>query len=266
MKWGRFASAVVLTLVAAAEARAQGATDAPEAIERQSRVGEALTRSDGMAISRSLQGIALVMRLAGIVPVAAPQPPRDPPPRRDPSGPRPGTGSIFGQVFLSSGDSVSDAEVAISSASARTITSLRAHGTFEFSAQPASRYNLSAPASVTWLIFVDDLHIDFRDTGYLRNLLRSIATELIRDGESFIVRSSGPSTLSVALNSNRAVLDASISKATGNELSRGDCLGGETDDEIRYRAQLAGTAAAEMLNRLPKNTSGSVALLYISDG
>jgi len=43
MKWVRLASAVVLILVAGAEARAQGATDAREAIERQSRVGDQLT-------------------------------------------------------------------------------------------------------------------------------------------------------------------------------------------------------------------------------
>jgi len=97
-------------------------------------------------------------------------------------------------------------------------------------------------------------------------LFRSIAAELIQDGESFIVGSSGPSTLSVPLNSNRAVLEGSIAKATGNGLSDGDCLRAEMDDEMRYRAERAGTAVTGMLNGLPKNTSGRVALLYISDG
>jgi hypothetical protein len=123
----------------------------------------------------------------------------------------------------------------------------------------------AAPAPVTWLVFVDDLHIDFRDTGYLRNLLRSIATELIRDGDSFTLRSSGPAALSVALTSNRAALDATLSKVEGNELARGDCLGVDMDDELRYRAQLAGTAAAEMFSNLPKDNRPA-ARLYISDG
>jgi len=43
MKWVRVASAFVLILVAGTEARAQGATDAREAIERQSRAGDELT-------------------------------------------------------------------------------------------------------------------------------------------------------------------------------------------------------------------------------
>jgi hypothetical protein len=41
-----------------------------------------------------------------------------------------------------------------------------------------SRGGAAIEGAVTWFIFVDDLHIDFRDTGYLRNLLTSIATEL----------------------------------------------------------------------------------------
>jgi len=98
----------------------------------------------------------------------------------------------------------------------------------------------AAAASVTWLIFVDDLHIAFRDTGLVRKLLASIATELIQDGDSFIIRSSGPSSLSIPLGGNRAVLDSAISKVSGNEISPSDCLAVETDEELRYRAKLAG--------------------------
>jgi hypothetical protein len=126
--------------------------------------------------------------------------------------------------------------------------------------------SFAAPAPVTWLIFVDDLHIDFRDTGYVRKLLASIATELIHDGDSFVIRSSGPSSLLVPLGSDRALLDAAISKVSGNELDPGDCGRVEMDDEKRYRADLAGKAAAEMLNSLPKQRIGRAALLYISEG
>jgi hypothetical protein len=133
-------------------------------------------------------------------------------------------------------------------------------------------------APVTWLIFVDDLHIAIRDTGYVRKLLGSIGKELMGDGDSFVVRSSGPSSLSTPLGSNRAALDTAVSRMTGNELIPSDCLAVEADDEMRNRAELAGTAAAEMLNSLPKETRGRTmvpftryaaaraAMLYISDG
>jgi protocatechuate 3,4-dioxygenase beta subunit len=86
----------------------------------------------------------LAMSIAAVVMVAAQQPPRDPPPPHDPSVPRTGTGSIFGQVVLSSGDPVSGAEVAVSSARGRSTTSTGADGRFEFSALPAGAYLLYA--------------------------------------------------------------------------------------------------------------------------
>jgi hypothetical protein len=121
-------------------------------------------------------------------------------------------------------------------------------------------------APVTWLIFVDDLHINLRDTGLVRKLLTSIATDLIRDGDSFAVRSSGPSDLSITLSSNRALLDAAIPKVSYVGLELTDVVGPETNDEVRYRAEFAGTAAVEMLNALPRGTIGRAAMLYISNG
>ena len=34
---------------------------------------------------------------------------------------------------------------------------------------------------VAWLVFVDDLHLDFRNTGRIRDLVKSMAAELIRE-------------------------------------------------------------------------------------
>ena len=121
-------------------------------------------------------------------------------------------------------------------------------------------------APVTWLIFVDDLHINFRDMGLVKNLLTSIATHLIRDGDSFAVRSSGPSDLSITLSSNRALLDPAIPKVSYGGFELTDGVGSETNDEVRYRAKFAGTAAVEMLNALPRETIGRAAMLYISNG
>jgi carboxypeptidase family protein len=97
-----------------------------------------------MAISRPLRFIAFVMSTAAIVTLAAQQPPRDPAPHHDPSVPRSGTGSISGQVVLSSGAPVSEAQVTISSARGRSTTSTGTDGRFEFSMLPADAYNLYA--------------------------------------------------------------------------------------------------------------------------
>jgi hypothetical protein len=122
---------------------------------------------------------------------------------------------------------------------------------------------------VTWLIFVDDLHIDFLNTGYTRELLRSIASELIRDGDAFVLRCSGPSGTSIQFTTNRSLLDAAIGRTYGNGLQLAALLwlppAIETQDEVRYRASLAGSAATDMLNTR-RSTSRRRAMLYISNG
>ena len=55
----------------------------------------------------------------------------------------------------------------------------------------AERAQPIAP-EVHWLIFIDDLHINFADTGRVRDLLRAISKTLIRDGDAYEVRSSAP--------------------------------------------------------------------------
>jgi hypothetical protein len=121
-------------------------------------------------------------------------------------------------------------------------------------------------AGMTWLIFVDDLHLDFINTGHIRELLRSIASELIRDGDAFVLRSSGPSP-SIAFTRKRSRLEAAIREITGNELPPSMILRWSplNMDEARQRVLVAGSAATEMLTagRLP---SGRRAMLYITDG
>jgi hypothetical protein len=124
-----------------------------------------------------------------------------------------------------------------------------------------------AEAPVTWLIFVDDLHLNFRDMGLVRRLLTSIATDLMQDGDSFAVRSStGRSDLSITLSSNRALLETKISKLSYGALELTDDFGPEANDEVQYRAKVAGSAAAELLNALARGTIGRVGMLYISNG
>lgn len=124
-------------------------------------------------------------------------------------------------------------------------------------------------AGVTWLIFVDDLHLDFRNTGYIRKLLGSIASELIRDGDAFVLRSSGPSP-SIPFTTNRSLLDAAIGRVAGNGLQPAAILrlspANEIQNELRYRASLAGSAATEMLNAGPSLSSRRQAMLYVTNG
>ena len=46
-----------------------------------------------------------------------------------------------------------------------------------------------------FLIFVDDLHLDFRNTGRIRDLFKKISKELIHEGDMFGIVSTGPSSI-----------------------------------------------------------------------
>lgn len=128
----------------------------------------------------------------------------------------------------------------------------------------------AAPSGVTWLIFVDDLHIDFRNTGYLRRLLQSIGSELIRAGDVFALESAGPSSVSVALTADRSRLHGQVHRMAGNGLKSMEVLerapGPDGHREIDYRFRLAVTAATRMLDSLPPWPARRRAMLYISNG
>ena len=69
-----------------------------------------------------------------------------------------------------------------------------------------------AQADYAWLIVVDDLHINFANTGRLRSLLRAAASDLVRDGGLVELRTTGPSP-PMPLTSDRELLAAAIKTA-----------------------------------------------------
>ena len=56
---------------------------------------------------------------------------------------------------------------------------------------PAARPTNDAAGRI-FVIFVDDLHLDFRNTGRIRDLFKRISTELVHEGDMFSVVSTGP--------------------------------------------------------------------------
>jgi hypothetical protein len=123
-------------------------------------------------------------------------------------------------------------------------------------------------------VFVDDLHADFRNTGRLRNLLKSIATELIQEGDWCGMRSSGPSHASVDITSDCHRLASAIKKVIGNALTARDILrsvdGGEIARRVLSQDRNALNAARQSLESLIAYDAGGSplpkALIYISNG
>ena len=121
-----------------------------------------------------------------------------------------------------------------------------------------------------FLIFVDDLHLDFRNTGRIRDLFKRISKTLVHDGDMFGIVSTGPSSLAIDLTYDRQVLDAAIKKITGNGLRPNDIIqGAETSEgpsEVRYRAHVAFSTAYDLMRNLEKVHNRRKAVIYVSNG
>jgi len=121
-----------------------------------------------------------------------------------------------------------------------------------------------------FLIIVDDLHLDFRNTGRIRDLFKRISRDLIHEGDMFSIVSTGPSSLAIDPTYDRKVLDESIKKITGNGLKPEDIIQGAESSqgptEVRYRTQVAFSTAYDMLRQLEKITNRRKAVVWVSNG
>ena len=121
-----------------------------------------------------------------------------------------------------------------------------------------------------FLIFVDDLHLDFRNTGRIRELFKKISKELIHDGDMFGIVSTGPSSLSIDLTYDRKRLDQAINKITGSGLAPKDILdvpeGAQGPPEVRYRAHVAFSTANDIIGNLAQVHNRRKAFIYVSNG
>jgi VWFA-related protein len=121
-----------------------------------------------------------------------------------------------------------------------------------------------------FLFFIDDLHLQFHNTGRIRDLLKKIEKNLLHEGDMFGIVSSGPSSIAVDMTYDRNRFEESIKKVAGNELKPTDIIqgtsGAEGPSEVRYRAHVAFSTVAEVLNELEKVHNRRKALVYVSDG
>src|SRR5258708_3194080 len=121
-----------------------------------------------------------------------------------------------------------------------------------------------------FLFFVDDLHLQFHNTGRVRELFKKISKELVHDGDMFGIVSSGPSSIAVDMTYDKARLEEAIKKIAGSELKPTDIINGasgaEGPSEVRYRAHVAFSTVNDLLNNLESVHNRRKALVYVTDG
>jgi VWFA-related protein len=121
-----------------------------------------------------------------------------------------------------------------------------------------------------FILFIDDLHLDFKNTARVRDLLKKIKGTLIHQGDMFGIVSSGTSSIAIDLTYDLKRIDEALKKVMGGALKPTDIIQGpegqEGPTEVRYRAHVAFASAAEMLDNLSKVQNRRKALIYVSNG
>ena len=121
-----------------------------------------------------------------------------------------------------------------------------------------------------FFIFVDDLHLDFRNTGRIRELFKKISEELVHEGDMFGIVSTGPSSIAIDLTYDRRRLTEAIKKISGAGLAPKDILdvpqGQQGPPEVRHRAHVAFSTATDMMRQLESVHNRRKAFIYVSNG
>jgi VWFA-related protein len=121
-----------------------------------------------------------------------------------------------------------------------------------------------------FIIFVDDLHLDFKNTARVRDLLKKIKANLVHQGDMFGIVSSGPSSIAIDLTYDTKRIDEALKKVMGGALKPTDIIQGpegqEGPTEVRYRAHVAFSTVADLLDELAKVHNRRKAVIYVSNG
>src|SRR5688572_5791470 len=121
-----------------------------------------------------------------------------------------------------------------------------------------------------FLFFIDDLHLQFHNTGRVRDLFKRISKELVHEGDMFGIVSSGPSSIAIDMTYDKNRLEEAIKKIAGSELKASDIINGpsgaEGPSEVRYRAHVAFSTVYDLLTNLEQVHNRRKALVYVSDG
>jgi len=121
-----------------------------------------------------------------------------------------------------------------------------------------------------FFVFVDDSHLNFRDTTRVRNLFKQISEELIHPGDMFGIVSTGPSSIAINLTYDRRRLTEAAEKLSGSALTSKDILdvpaGSQGPPEVRHKAHVAFSTARDVIGQLEQVHDRRKALIYISNG
>jgi len=120
------------------------------------------------------------------------------------------------------------------------------------------------------IIFVDDLHFEFKLTPRVRSIVNRMADLLVHEGDLFAIVSTGYSSIEQNLTYDRKRIKEAVSKIQGAGMKPSDLVSAAATSqgpaEVRYRANTAFSTAYDMLGQLEKITNRRKTFLYVSSG
>jgi len=120
------------------------------------------------------------------------------------------------------------------------------------------------------LIFIDDLHIEFKLTSRMRQLMKRMSDLLIHEGDLFGAVSTGYSSIAQDMTYDRKRIPEIISKISGAGLKPADLVRAastaEGPAEVKYRANTAFSTAYDVLRNFDKITNRRKIFIYMSSG
>lgn len=121
-----------------------------------------------------------------------------------------------------------------------------------------------------FLFFVDDLHMNFRDTSRIRMLFKEMSETLLHDGDMFGVVSTGTSSIAIDLTYDHRRMQEAIKRISGSALRPSEIIQGpqssQGPSELRYRAHVAFSTAYDIVKKLEKIQNRRKAIIYVSNG
>ncbi len=128
----------------------------------------------------------------------------------------------------------------------------------------------SDAAGRIFILFIDDLHLDFRSTPRTRRLLEDMLKSLIHEGDMFGIVTTGTSSVSEQLTYDRQVLESAIKRITGGGLRPREVIegsqGSQGPTELRHRAHVAFSTAYDLMRNLERVQNRRKAVIYVSSG
>jgi hypothetical protein len=111
------------------------------------------------------------------------------------------------------------------------------------------------------LFFIDDMHMDFRDTPRLRTLVARLGRELAREGDAWAMATTGHSSVSVAATTDWNGVAAEIARLTAGGLRAAE----RHPEEVTHRARVAASTAVAAIRQAAVG-GRPVVVVYVSSG